>query len=607
RKDSRDGFAVTGLTQVACPSDAAAVRYCVRALQHRHTRGHRLNEYSSRSHCLITFVFASKEAGPDGQMGAAGGIRRYGKLALVDLAGSERLKDTGNTEKGAVRETGAINKSLFTLGQVLAALSVRSSGAASAATSFVPYRDSKLTQLLWDGLRGSGRCLMLACLGPMRSAAEESLNTLHFASMALRIKAEPVVLLDPQDQLVLDLRKTIIELRMENRQLAGALSQLSAGVDPYAVLQALPDTLRAHAATSGGAAAAATDVGPSASYGQLPPPSPPPPPPPPPAAQDYGYLAGGGYGYGGPAGPPPPAAPPPPLLPSPSLHTSVSYGSAASGHHHQRHSGPAHGELPSPGPASVSTSAASGAGRGGLRNSVNSGGSVGSGGSAAAAGRRRRPAPAPALANSPYSSSPPRGKRSPGRSKSVGRSGGGGGGSAGAGGGGAGGGGGRPSYLTEDPGALLYGYSAAAIHIPSILRGAGGTLRSVATALAGAGAGPVVRCHVQVLLLLYGLPRLLAGSIIAHELMHAWLRMAGVVGLELRVEEGLCQLMAGLWLDRQHELLEGDPEQQRLASFFSYQIRTDTSEVYGDGFRDAMEAFQTHGLTAVIRNVQKYG
>ncbi len=45
---------------------------------------------------------------------------RYGKLALVDLAGSERLKDTGKTEKGAVRETGAINKSLFTLGQVRA-------------------------------------------------------------------------------------------------------------------------------------------------------------------------------------------------------------------------------------------------------------------------------------------------------------------------------------------------------------------------------------------------------------------------------------------------------------------------------------------------------
>ena len=37
---------------------------------------------------------------------------------LVDLAGSERLKETQHSERVALRETGAINKSLFTLGQV---------------------------------------------------------------------------------------------------------------------------------------------------------------------------------------------------------------------------------------------------------------------------------------------------------------------------------------------------------------------------------------------------------------------------------------------------------------------------------------------------------
>lgn len=42
---------------------------------------------------------------------------RCGKLVLVDLAGSERLDSTGNCGE-AVKETGAINKSLFTLGQV---------------------------------------------------------------------------------------------------------------------------------------------------------------------------------------------------------------------------------------------------------------------------------------------------------------------------------------------------------------------------------------------------------------------------------------------------------------------------------------------------------
>lgn len=114
---------------------------------------------------------------------------------LVDLAGSERLKDTGNSAKVAVRETGSINKSLFTLGQVLAALSVRGG---CGITGHVPYRDSRLTQLLWDGLKGGGRALMLACLSPLKVHAEETLNTLHFASMALRIKSQPIIMMDPQ-------------------------------------------------------------------------------------------------------------------------------------------------------------------------------------------------------------------------------------------------------------------------------------------------------------------------------------------------------------------------------------------------------------------------
>lgn len=112
----------------------------------------------------------------------------------MDLAGSERLKETGSSEKEALRETGHINRSLFTLGQVLAALS----RGGQAGVSHVPYRDSKLTQLLWQGLRGRGRVLMLACLAPLRQHSDDSLTTLHFASMALRVKSEPVVMLEPQ-------------------------------------------------------------------------------------------------------------------------------------------------------------------------------------------------------------------------------------------------------------------------------------------------------------------------------------------------------------------------------------------------------------------------
>ncbi|KAG1661525.1 hypothetical protein FOA52_000035 [Chlamydomonas sp. UWO 241] len=224
RQDARDGFLVDGLTSTSCSSAPAALKAIGRALSLRHTRSHRLNNYSSRSHCLVTLVFSSREKG--GRGGAQGGVRRYGKLVLVDLAGSERLKETGNTEREAVRETGCINKSLFTLGQVLAALCARSSG----ASGHVPYRDSKLTQLLWDGLRAP--------------YAEETLNTLHFASMANRIKASPVMLLDPADQLVMELRTTIKQLQEENRALAASLQQLFAGGDVGDVLGSLPERLR---------------------------------------------------------------------------------------------------------------------------------------------------------------------------------------------------------------------------------------------------------------------------------------------------------------------------------------------------------------------------
>lgn len=47
--------------------------------------------------------------------------------------------------------------------------------------------------------------------------------------------------------------------------------------------------------------------------------------------------------------------------------------------------------------------------------------------------------------------------------------------------------------------------------------------------------------------------------------------------------------------------------EERLASYFAHQIRTDRSHVYGDGFRAAHEAFQKHGLGATLASVRAYG
>ena len=62
--------------------------------------------------------------------------------------------------------------------------------------------------------------------------------------------------------------------------------------------------------------------------------------------------------------------------------------------------------------------------------------------------------------------------------------------------------------------------------------------------------------QVTAILVQSGLSRLLTGSIIAHEVMHAWLRYRHVRELSLDVEEGLCQLMASLWLDSQRAAAE---------------------------------------------------
>lgn len=57
-----------------------------------------------------------------------------------------------------LKETGNINKSLFTLGKVISCLSDKR----GIAGKHIPYRDSKLTMLLMDSLGGASKALMIA-------------------------------------------------------------------------------------------------------------------------------------------------------------------------------------------------------------------------------------------------------------------------------------------------------------------------------------------------------------------------------------------------------------------------------------------------------------
>ena len=105
-----------------------------------------MNKDSSRSHSILTIRIESETIDPE----YGHTLVRHGKIVFVDLAGSERLSQT-KSEGVSLKETGNINRSLFTLGKVISALAFSTSGS-KKNTSHVPYRDSKLTKLLMDSL-----------------------------------------------------------------------------------------------------------------------------------------------------------------------------------------------------------------------------------------------------------------------------------------------------------------------------------------------------------------------------------------------------------------------------------------------------------------------
>lgn len=110
-----------------------------------------------------------------------------GKLCLVDLAGSERAAETNNHGQ-KLRDGANINRSLLALANCINALGKARKGSAV----YVPYRNSKLTRLLKDGLSGNSRTAMVATVAPSDDQYHHSINTLKYADRAKEIKTHVV-------------------------------------------------------------------------------------------------------------------------------------------------------------------------------------------------------------------------------------------------------------------------------------------------------------------------------------------------------------------------------------------------------------------------------
>jgi kinesin family protein 1 len=169
-----------------------------------------MNETSSRSHAVFTLMLTQKRFDPETKME----MEKAAKISLVDLAGSERATSTGAT--GARLKEGAeINRSLSTLGRVIAALADLSTGKKKKgpAATQVPYRDSVLTWLLKDSLGGNSMTAMIAAISPADINYDETLSTLRYADSAKRIKNHAVINEDANARMIRELKEELSLLR----------------------------------------------------------------------------------------------------------------------------------------------------------------------------------------------------------------------------------------------------------------------------------------------------------------------------------------------------------------------------------------------------------
>ncbi|CAH2057659.1 unnamed protein product [Thlaspi arvense] len=130
-----------------------------------------LNDRSSRSHSCLTVHVQGRDL-------TSGALLR-GCMHLVDLAGSERV-DKSEVTGDRLKEAQHINRSLSALGDVIASLAQKN--------PHVPYRNSKLTQLLQDSLGGQAKTLMFVHISPEVDAVGETVSTLKFAERVATVE-----------------------------------------------------------------------------------------------------------------------------------------------------------------------------------------------------------------------------------------------------------------------------------------------------------------------------------------------------------------------------------------------------------------------------------
>uniref|UniRef100_A0A8C2ZTG3 Kinesin-like protein n=1 Tax=Cyclopterus lumpus TaxID=8103 RepID=A0A8C2ZTG3_CYCLU len=135
----------------------------------------KMNQSSSRSHSIFTMKLLKI----DGSR-----VERISEFSLCDLAGSERCNKT-KTFGERLREAGNINTSLLILGKCITAL--RNNQTDRMKSSYIPFRESKLTKLFQAVFCGKGRASMIVNINQCASTYDETLHVMKFSAVAKQV------------------------------------------------------------------------------------------------------------------------------------------------------------------------------------------------------------------------------------------------------------------------------------------------------------------------------------------------------------------------------------------------------------------------------------
>ncbi|GFZ04156.1 ATP binding microtubule motor family protein [Actinidia rufa] len=168
REDGKQQVCIVGLQEYKV-SDVETIKDLIEkgnATRSTGTTG--ANEESSRSHAILQLAIKRSAVGSESKP-----PRVVGKLSFIDLAGSERGADTTDNDKQTRIEGAEINKSLLALKECIRAL--------DNDQGHIPFRGSKLTEVLRDSFVGNSRTVMISCISPNSGSCEHTLNTLRYA------------------------------------------------------------------------------------------------------------------------------------------------------------------------------------------------------------------------------------------------------------------------------------------------------------------------------------------------------------------------------------------------------------------------------------------